>query len=104
MPELVALLPACRQGQRLSVLPAGCSLLLPAGCKRALKAVAEEPWVAEVAELTAAYIGPRQPLVLVQVVPVDGTELTAAIRRLRHRLLVVPAIAAVEVTPVDRAN
>jgi cation diffusion facilitator family transporter len=66
------------------------------------QAVAEEPWVADVAELTAVYIGPRQLLVLVHVVPVDGTELTAAIRRLRHRLLAVPAIAAVEVTPVDR--
>jgi divalent metal cation (Fe/Co/Zn/Cd) transporter len=66
------------------------------------QAVAEEPWVAEVAELTAVYIGPRQLLVLVHVVPVDGIELTAAVGRLRHRLLAVPAIAAVEVTPVDR--
>ncbi|HEV2929342.1 MAG TPA: hypothetical protein VGW74_11675 [Propionibacteriaceae bacterium] len=41
---------------------------------------------------------------LVHVVPVDGTELTAAIGRLRHRLLAVPAIAAVEVTPVDRTS
>ena len=64
--------------------------------------MAEEPWVAEVAELTAVYIGPRQLLVLVHVVPVDGAELTVAIRRLRQRLLTVPAIAAVEVTPVDR--
>ena len=77
----------------------------PADIREGLRqAVAEEPWVAEVAELTAVYIGPRQLLVLVHVVPVDGTELTAAIRRLRHRLLAVPAIAAVEVTPVDRAN
>ena len=68
------------------------------------QAVAEEPWVADVAELTAVYIGPTQLLVLVHVVPVDGTELTAAIRRLRHRLLAVPAIAAIEVTPVDRAR
>jgi len=68
------------------------------------QAVAEEPWVAEVAELTAVYIGPRQLLVLVHLVPVDGIELTAAVGRLRHRLLAVPAIAAVEVTPVDRSN
>jgi hypothetical protein len=66
--------------------------------------VAEESWVAEVAELTAVYIGPRQLLVLVHLVPVDGIELTAAVGRLRHRLLAVPAIAAVEVTPVDRSN
>jgi divalent metal cation (Fe/Co/Zn/Cd) transporter len=75
----------------------------PADIREGLRqAVAEEPWVAEVAELTAVYIGPRQLLVLVHVVPVDGAELTAAIRRLRQRLLTVPAIAAVEVTPVDR--
>jgi hypothetical protein len=75
----------------------------PADIREGLRqAVAEEPWVAEVAELTAVYIGPRQLLVLVHVVPVDGAELTVAIRRLRQRLLTVPAIAAVEVTPVDR--
>jgi hypothetical protein len=66
--------------------------------------VAAEPWVAEVAQLTAVYIGPRQLLVLVHVVPVDGAELTAAVRRLRDRLLAVPAIAAVEITPVNRAS
>jgi hypothetical protein len=60
--------------------------------------------VADVAELTAVYIGPTQLLVLVHVVPVDGTELTTAIRRLRHRLLAVPAIAAIEVTPVARPH
>jgi divalent metal cation (Fe/Co/Zn/Cd) transporter len=77
----------------------------PADIREGLRqAVAEEPWVAEVAELTAVYIGPRQLLVLVHVVPVDGTELMAAIGQLQHRLLAVPAIAAVEVTPVDRAN
>jgi cation diffusion facilitator family transporter len=77
----------------------------PADIREGLRqAVAEEPWVAEVAELTAVYVGPRQLLVLVHVVPVDGTELTAAIGRLRHRLLAVPAIAAVEVTPVDGAK
>ena len=60
--------------------------------------------MAEVVDLTAVYIGPRQLLVLVHVVPVDGAELTVAIRRLRQRLLTVPAIAAVEVTPVGRAT
>jgi cation diffusion facilitator family transporter len=72
--------------------------------ERLRQAVAREPWVAEVAELTAVYVGPKQLLVLAHVVPVDGTELTAAVRLLRHRLLAVPAIAAVEITPVDRAN
>jgi cation diffusion facilitator family transporter len=77
----------------------------PADVREGLRqAVDQEPWVAEVAELTAVYIGPGQLLVLVQVVPVDGTELTAAVGRLRRRLLQVPAIAAVAVTPVDRAG
>jgi len=40
--------------------------------QRLRRSVAQEPWVAEVAELTAVYIGPRQPLVLVHVIPVDG--------------------------------
>jgi cation diffusion facilitator family transporter len=65
---------------------------------------AREPWVAEVAELTAVYIGPRQLLVLAHVVPVEGTELPASVGRLRRRLLAVPAIAAVEITPVERAQ
>jgi divalent metal cation (Fe/Co/Zn/Cd) transporter len=68
------------------------------------QAVAKEPWVVEVAELTAVYIGPKQLLVLIHVVPVDGTDLTANVGRLRHRLLAVPAIAAVEITPVERAH
>jgi divalent metal cation (Fe/Co/Zn/Cd) transporter len=68
------------------------------------QAVAKEPWVVEVAELTAVYIGPKQLLVLIHVVPVDGTDLTASVGRLRHRLLAVPAIAAVEITPVERAH
>jgi cation diffusion facilitator family transporter len=72
--------------------------------ERLRQAVAQEPWVAEVAELIAVYIGPKQLLVLVHVVPVDGTELTASVGRLRRRLLAVPAIAAVEITPVERAN
>jgi divalent metal cation (Fe/Co/Zn/Cd) transporter len=77
----------------------------PADVREGLwQAVAEEPWVADVAELTAVYLGPRQLLVLVHVVPLDGTELPAAIHRLRHRLLAMPAIAAVEVTPVDGAS
>jgi divalent metal cation (Fe/Co/Zn/Cd) transporter len=70
---------------------------------RLRRSVAQEPWVAEVAALTAVYIGPRQLLVLVHVVPVDGAELTAGVGRLRRRLLAVPAIAAVEITPVERA-
>ena len=60
--------------------------------------------MAEVAELTAVYVGPRQLLVLAHVVPVDGTQLTANLGRLRRRLLAVPAIAAVEITPVERAQ
>ena len=76
----------------------------PADIRERLRlAVAREPWVAEVAELTAVYIGPRQLLVLAHVVPIDSAELTANIGRLRHRLLAVPAIAAVEITPVERA-
>jgi cation diffusion facilitator family transporter len=72
--------------------------------ERLRRAVAQEPWVAEVAELTAVYIGPKQLLVLAHIVPVDGTDLTAGVGRLRRRLLAVPAIAAVEITPVERAN
>ncbi|HEV8167002.1 MAG TPA: cation transporter, partial [Actinomycetota bacterium] len=72
--------------------------------ERLRQAVAREPWVAEVAELTAVYIGPRQLLVLAHVVPVEGTELPASVGRLRRRLLAVPAIAAVEITPVERAQ
>ena len=41
---------------------------------------------------------------LAQVVAVDGAELTAGVGRLRRRLLAVPAIAAVEITPVERAQ
>ena len=70
--------------------------------ERLRQAVAREPWVAEVAELTAVYIGPRQLLVLSHVVPADGADLPANIGRLRSRLLAVPAIAAVEITPVER--
>jgi cation diffusion facilitator family transporter len=72
--------------------------------ERLRQAVAHEPWVAEVAELTAVYIGPGQLLVLAHVVPVEGTELTVNIGRLRRRLLQVPAIAAVEITPVEQAQ
>jgi cation diffusion facilitator family transporter len=66
--------------------------------------VARKPWVAEVAELTAVYIGPRHLLVLAHVVPVDGADLPANIGRLRRRLLAVPAITAVEITPVERTQ
>ena len=71
--------------------------------ERLRQAVAAEPWVAEVAEVTAVYIGPRQLLVLAHVVPVDGAELPASVGRLRRRLLAVPAIARVGITPVERA-
>jgi cation diffusion facilitator family transporter len=70
--------------------------------ERLRQAVAGEPWVAEVAELTAVYIGPRQLLVLAHVVPVDSADLPANIGRLRRRLLAVPAIAAVEITPIEQ--
>jgi cation diffusion facilitator family transporter len=71
--------------------------------RAAAAGVAAEPWVAEVAALTAVYVGPRQLLVLTYVVPVDGADLTASVGRLRRRLLAVPAVAAVEITPVERA-
>ncbi len=69
-----------------------------------LHAVAQEPWVAEVAELTAVYVGPKQLLVLAHVVPVEGSDLTEGIGALRSRLLLVPAVAGVEITPVERAS
>jgi cation diffusion facilitator family transporter len=72
--------------------------------ERLRQAVAREPWVAELAELTAVYIGPRHLLVLAHVVPVDGADLPANIGRLRRRLLAVPAIAAVEITPIERTH
>jgi hypothetical protein len=46
--------------------------------------VAQELWVGEVVELTAVYIGPKQLLVLADVVPVDGVDLTASVGRLRR--------------------
>jgi divalent metal cation (Fe/Co/Zn/Cd) transporter len=69
--------------------------------ERLRQGVAREPWVAEVSELTAVYIGPRHLLVLAHVVPVQGADLAADTGRLRRRLLAVPAIAAVEITPVE---
>jgi cation diffusion facilitator family transporter len=72
--------------------------------ERLRQAVAREPWVADLAELTAVYIGPRHLLVLAHVVPVDGADLPANIGRLRRRLLAVPAIAAVEITPIERTH
>jgi cation diffusion facilitator family transporter len=68
------------------------------------RAVAQEPWVDEVAKLTAVYIGPRHLLVLAHVVPVEGADLVGDIGRLRRRLLSLPAVAEVEITPVERAN
>jgi cation diffusion facilitator family transporter len=77
----------------------------PADIRERLRlAVAREPWVAEVAELTAVYIGPRHLLVLAHVVPVDGADLAGNIGRLRRRLLAVPAIAAAEITPIERTQ
>jgi cation diffusion facilitator family transporter len=72
--------------------------------ERLRQAVAAEPWVAEVPELTAVYVGPRQLLVLAHVVPVEGADLLGGVGRLRRRLLSVPAITAVEITPVERAS
>ena len=72
--------------------------------ERLRQGVAREPWVVEVSELTAVYIGPRHLLVLAHVIPVEGADLPADIGRLRRRLLAVPAIAAVEITPVERAQ
>jgi hypothetical protein len=43
--------------------------------------VAVEPWVAEVAALTAVYLGPQQLLVLAQVVPVEGADLLTGVAR-----------------------
>jgi cation diffusion facilitator family transporter len=75
----------------------------PADVREGLvQAVAEERWVAEVAELTAVYIGPRHLLVLAHVVPVEGADLIGCVGRLRRRLLSLPAVAAVEITPVER--
>ena len=72
--------------------------------RRLRQAVAREPWVAEVAELTAVYIGPRHLLVLAHVVPVDDADLPGNIGQLRRRLLAVPAIAAAEITPIERTH
>jgi divalent metal cation (Fe/Co/Zn/Cd) transporter len=72
--------------------------------ERLRQAVALEPWVAEVAELTAVYLGPRHLLVLAHVVPVEGADPLGGVGRLRRRLLALPAVAAVEITPVERAN
>jgi cation diffusion facilitator family transporter len=72
--------------------------------ERLRQAVARESWVAEVAELTAVYVGPRHLLVLAHVVPVDSADLPGNIGRLRRRLLAVPAIAAAEITPIERTQ
>jgi cation diffusion facilitator family transporter len=72
--------------------------------ERLRQGVAAEPWVAEVAELTAVYVGPRQLLVLAHVVPVEGADLVAGVGGLRRRLLSLPAVAAVEITPVERTS
>jgi hypothetical protein len=71
-----------------------------ASVRTVLVAVAANLLMRRNAELTAVYIGPRRLLVRAHVVPVDGADLTAGVGRLRDRLLSLPAIAAVEVTPV----
>jgi cation diffusion facilitator family transporter len=77
----------------------------PADVREGLRqAVAAEPWVAEVAELTAVYVGPGHLLVLADVVPVEGADLLGGVGRLRRRLLALPTVAAVELTPVERAS
>jgi hypothetical protein len=38
------------------------------------------------------------------VVPVEGADLPAAVGRLRRRLLSLPTVAAVEITPVERTS
>jgi hypothetical protein len=68
------------------------------------QAVAAEPWVADVGGLTALYIGPKRLLVLAHVVPGDGTNLIANIGQLRRRLLALPTVAAVEITPVEQTG
>jgi hypothetical protein len=42
--------------------------------------------------------------VLAQVVPVQGADLLGGVGGLRRRLLGLPTVAAVEVTPVERAS
>jgi cation diffusion facilitator family transporter len=72
--------------------------------ERLREGVAAEAWVAEVVELTAVYVGPRQLLVLAHVVPVEGADLLGGVGRLRRRLLSLPAVTAVEITPVERSS
>ena len=72
--------------------------------QRLREGVAAEPWVAEVAELTAVYIGPRQLLVVAHVVPAAGADLLGGVDQLRRRMLSLPAIAAVEITPIQRTS
>jgi ribonucleotide monophosphatase NagD (HAD superfamily) len=49
-------------------------------------------------------LGPKHLLVIAHVVPLEGADLTEGVGRLRRRLLAVPAIAAVEITPVERTS
>ena len=74
--------------------------------ERLRKQIASEPWIGDVPKLTAVRLGPRQLLVLAHVVPSDGANLLANVAGLRARLLALPAICAVEITPVegDRAG
>jgi cation diffusion facilitator family transporter len=60
----------------------------------------EEKWIVRVDDVTAVWIGPEAILVLVHVVPDGGADLVGRIARLREKLLALPAVARVEVTPV----
>ncbi len=60
----------------------------------------DQQWIVRVAELTAVWIGPEEVLVLVHVVPDDGANLIRDIAALRSKLLALPAVERVEVTPV----
>jgi cation diffusion facilitator family transporter len=60
----------------------------------------EERWIVRVAELTAVWTGPEEVLVLVHVVPDAAADVIDGIATLRAKLLAVPAVQRVEVTPV----
>lgn len=73
----------------------------PADVRDRFRALVQaEPWVSEVTELLAVRIGPAQLLVVVQVVAVSGCDLIGEIAVLRQKLLDIPAVNRVEITPV----
>lgn len=63
--------------------------------------VLREPWVKEVADVTAVRIGPHHLLVHVDVVPAGEDRLVEHIAELRQRLLDVDGVQSVEITPVE---